>query len=94
MKISAKDVEHVALLGRLELSAEEKKKYTDQLNDILEYAEKLKELDTENVPPTAHALSINNVFREDIARPGLDVEKALQNAPSREGEFYKVPKIV
>ncbi len=94
MKISAKDVEHVALLGRLELSAEEKKKYTDQLNDILEYAEKLKELDTENVPPTAHALSINNVFREDIARPGLDLEKALQNAPARELNFYKVPKIV
>ncbi len=92
--ITKKDVEHVALLARLELSEAEKEKFTEQLNAILEYADALKKLDTTNVQPTAHPLPINNVFREDVARPGIPNEDALANAPEQEDGFFKVPKIV
>lgn len=92
--ISKQDVEHVALLGRLELSEEEKELYTQQLNKILDAARALQELDTDNVPPTAHVLPIQNVFREDRIGNHLDSEKALVNAPDRDENFFKVPKIV
>ncbi|GAV23910.1 Asp-tRNA(Asn)/Glu-tRNA(Gln) amidotransferase subunit GatC [Carboxydothermus pertinax] len=94
MTISIKDVEHVAMLARLELSEEEKEMYTKQLNDILKYAEQLQELDTENVKPTAHVLPIKNVFRDDTVHQHMDPEKALLNAPEREENFFKVPKII
>ncbi|AEG59578.1 Asp-tRNA(Asn)/Glu-tRNA(Gln) amidotransferase subunit GatC [Desulforamulus ruminis] len=92
--ISKQDVEHVALLGRLELTEEEKELYTQQLNKILDAAKALQELDTENVPPTAHVLSLQNVFREDRVGEHIDPEKALSNAPDRDENFFKVPKIV
>lgn len=92
--ITKQDVEHVALLGRLELSEAEKEKFTEQLNAILEYADALNRLDTKDIPPTAHPLPLNNVFREDVARPGLSNEAALANAPEGEDGFFKVPKIV
>ncbi|MFZ3171760.1 MAG: Asp-tRNA(Asn)/Glu-tRNA(Gln) amidotransferase subunit GatC [Carboxydocellales bacterium] len=94
MMITKKDVEHVALLARLELSELEKEKFTEQLNAILEYADALKKLDTTNVQPTAHPLPINNVFREDAARPGITNGEALSNASEQEDGFFKVPKIV
>lgn len=94
MMITKKDVEHVALLARLELSEVEKEKFTEQLNAILEYADALKKLDTTNVQPTAHPLPINNVFREDAARPSITNGEALSNAPEQEDGFFKVPKIV
>ncbi|CCO09250.1 Asp-tRNA(Asn)/Glu-tRNA(Gln) amidotransferase subunit GatC [Desulfotomaculum varum] len=92
--ISKQDVEHVALLARLELNEEEKELYTRQLNKILEAAKALQELATDNVPPTAHVLPLQNVFREDRVGPHIDPEKALANAPEREDCFFKVPKIV
>ena len=92
--ISKQDVEHVALLGRLELTEEEKELYTQQLNKILDAAKALQELDTENVPPTAHVLPLQNVFREDRVGEHTDPEKALSNAPDRDENFFKVPKIV
>jgi len=92
--ITIKDVEHVALLARLELSAEEKKLYADQLNAILTYVEMLNELDTEDVPPTAHVLPLQNVFREDKVGGNLPTEEVLANAPEREEQFFKVPKII
>lgn len=92
--ITKADVEHVALLARLELTEEEKELYTKQLSDILKYAQKLNELDTEGVPPTAHVLPLKNVFREDKPGKHLEVEKALANAPDREDNFFRVPKIV
>ncbi|MFZ5632580.1 MAG: Asp-tRNA(Asn)/Glu-tRNA(Gln) amidotransferase subunit GatC [Bacillota bacterium] len=88
------EVEHVALLGRLALSDEEKKMYAGQLSAILEYAKMLDELDTGNVPPTAHVLPLRNVFREDEVGEHLPLEKTLQNAPDRDGNFFKVPRIV
>ncbi len=92
--LTKKQVEHVALLARLELSDEEKEQYAIQLNAILEYAEALNKLDTENVPPTAHVLPLKNVFREDRVSDHLANEKAVANAPNREGNYFRVPKIL
>lgn len=92
--ITKADVEHVANLARLGLTEEEKEKYTEQLNSILEYAEMLKKLDTTNVQPTAHVLPIHNVFREDIVGKSVPNEVALSNSPAKEDGFFKVPKIV
>ena len=92
--ISKQDVDHVALLARLELTEEEKELYTQQLNKILNAAKALQEVDTDNIPPTAHVLPIQNVFREDRVGKSIDPEKALDIAPEREESFFKVPKIV
>lgn len=94
MVLTKKQVEHVALLARLELSAEEKEQYATQLSAILEYVEALNKLDTENVPPTAHVLPIKNVFREDLVCDHMANEKALQNAPDKEGNYFRVPRIL
>ncbi|WP_206812186.1 Asp-tRNA(Asn)/Glu-tRNA(Gln) amidotransferase subunit GatC [Paradesulfitobacterium ferrireducens] len=94
MKISRKDVEHVALLARLELTEEEIEAYTGQLDSILEYAAMLNRLDTDNVEPTAHAVPLHNVLRTDEVRRSIEREKALQNAPDSEDGFFRVPKIV
>lgn len=92
--ISKADVEHVALLARFELDEEEKDKYAAQLNDILEFAQKLNELDTDNIPPTTHVLPLKNVFREDETGEHMDREKALANAPEKEDGYFKVPSIL
>jgi len=92
--LTKEQVEHVALLARLELSDEEKEKYATQLSAILEYAEALNKVDTENVPPTAHVLPLKNVFREDRVCDHLANEKALANAPDREGNYFRVPRIL
>ncbi|MEG6521439.1 Asp-tRNA(Asn)/Glu-tRNA(Gln) amidotransferase subunit GatC [Desulfotomaculum sp. 1211_IL3151] len=92
--ISKKDVEHVALLARLALEEEEKELYTRQLNKILDAAKALQELNTDHVPPTAHVLPLQNVFREDKIGQHIDPKEALANAPDKEENFFKVPKIV
>jgi aspartyl-tRNA(Asn)/glutamyl-tRNA(Gln) amidotransferase subunit C len=94
MKISKQEVEHVAKLARLELTDQEKEKLTDQLSNILTYVEKLNELDTKGVEPTAHVLDINNVMRNDEPRESLTQERALANAPDKAAGHYKVPKII
>lgn len=94
MKISKKDVEHVAKLARLKLTWEEKEKFGKQLSEILEYVEKLNELDTEKVEPTSHVIPLQNVMREDRVKPSLPVEEVLGNAPAREGKYFKVPRII
>jgi aspartyl-tRNA(Asn)/glutamyl-tRNA(Gln) amidotransferase subunit C len=94
MEISVVDVEHVARLARLELSEEEKNLFAGQMGAILGYVEKLKELDTEGIQPTSHAVPMENAFREDEARPSIGIEKALANAPDRTGSFYRVPKVI
>lgn len=91
--LTKKQVEHVAMLARLELSEEEKEKYATQLSGILEYIEALNKLDTENVPPTAHVLPLKNVFREDRVSLHLSNDKALSNAPDKEGPCFRVPRI-
>ena len=82
------------MLSRLELTDSEVKEFSDQLSAILEYVEKMNQLDTDNVEPLAHCLPISNVFRQDIVKNSLGTEKALANAPQRDGEFFKVPKIL
>lgn len=94
MKISRQEVEHVALLARLELTALEIEEYTKQLNSILDYAAMLEKLDTSNVTPTAHAVPLYNVMREDLVKLSMNVEKVLANAPDAENGFFRVPKIV
>lgn len=94
MPISKADVEHVALLARLDLTDDEKETLTSQLGHILEHAGKIAELDTASVEPTAHAVPTVNVFRADEVGPELSVEEALSNAPEREGDAFGVPKIV
>ena len=94
MSITIKDVEHVANLARLDLSEDEKSKFAEQLNAILKYAEKLNELDTEDVPPTSHVLPIANVMREDEKRPSMPVEKVMANAPDEEDGMFRVPAVL
>jgi aspartyl-tRNA(Asn)/glutamyl-tRNA(Gln) amidotransferase subunit C len=92
MSLTKAEVEHVARLARLELSESEKEEFTGQLNEILDFVEKLNKLDTSNIEPTAHAIPVTNVFRPDQVVPSLDLELALANAPDRIGNFFKVPK--
>lgn len=92
--IGKSEVEHVALLGRLELTEEEKEIYTRQLNDILEHFKSLQELDTSNIEPTAHVLSLHNVFREDRTGRHLPAGKVLANCPDEDEGCFKVPRIV
>ncbi len=88
------EIDHVALLARLELKDEEKKLFSKQVGSIIEYVDQLNELDIDDVEPTAHVLPIKNVFREDELRDSLPREKALQNAPRESDGFYRVPKII
>lgn len=92
--ITKNDVDYVAALARLEFSEEEKSKLTNQLDSILEYIDKLNELDTTGIKPTSHAISMTNVFREDEVMPSLDREKILQNAPDADKGCFKVPNIL
>jgi len=94
MKITLKEVEHVAKLSRLELSPAEKEEYTETLNSILEYMEMLNRLDTSAVEPTAHVLPLKNVFRQDKLQETLAKELALANAPDEENGCFRVPRIV
>ncbi|MDA8429195.1 MAG: Asp-tRNA(Asn)/Glu-tRNA(Gln) amidotransferase subunit GatC [Geobacteraceae bacterium] len=94
MNISVADVEKVARLARLELSEEEKSLYAGQMAAILGYVEKLKELNTDGILPTSHAVPMENAFREDAVSPSIGIEKALANAPDRVESFYRVPKVI
>ena len=94
MAITRKEVEKVALLGRLLLSEAELDTMTSQMGDILNYMELLGELDTEQVEPMAHALDVANVFREDRVGASLDRSEALANAPKRDAECYLVPAVL
>ena len=93
-KIDQEQVRKVAKLSRLDLTEQEVQEFTGQLGAILEYVEKMNELDTGNVEPLAHCLPIHNVFRQDCVKDSLGTEKALANAPERDGAFFKVPKIL
>lgn len=92
--ITREDVEHVAELARLELTAAEKEQFIAQLNSILTYFEKLGELNTTDVEPTSHVIPMSNVFRDDDVRPSLDRDSVLQNAPQESHFFFKVPRII
>lgn len=91
--IEIKDVQHVAKLARLELTEEEEIRFSKQLGDILKYVEQMNEVDTTGVEPMSHAIHFSNVMREDVEKYEQTKEELMQNAPDREGDFFKVPKI-
>jgi len=93
MSLSRKDVEKIAGLARLELSEAEKRLYQEQLSAILAYAERLNELDLQDVPPTASAVPLTNVMREDEVRPSLVLEDTLFNAPEADQDQFKIQPV-
>ena len=93
-RIDAEQVRHIGNLARLKLSDDEVERFGEQLSSILTYVEKLNELDTSGVEPTAHALPVSNVFRNDEPGPTLSPSAALANAPARDGSFFVVPKVL
>jgi aspartyl-tRNA(Asn)/glutamyl-tRNA(Gln) amidotransferase subunit C len=94
MKISREEVEHVARLSRLALAPAEIDALTGQMDQLLGYVEKLNELDTEGIVPTAHAVPLENAFRADEVRASLGLELALKNAPQAEETCFLVPKVI
>jgi aspartyl-tRNA(Asn)/glutamyl-tRNA(Gln) amidotransferase subunit C len=93
-KISLEDVDHVARLARLELSAADKERMRRELDGILSYIDKLRALDTRDVEPTSHAVPVTNVMRDDVERPSLPQEDMLANAPDRHRDMFRVPRII
>ncbi|HDZ62601.1 MAG TPA: Asp-tRNA(Asn)/Glu-tRNA(Gln) amidotransferase subunit GatC [Nitrospirae bacterium] len=85
---------HIAMLARIELTEQESRLFSAQIDNIIGYIDKLNELDTAGVVPTAHVLPLNNVFRPDGIKASLPVDQALQNSPDRADNFYGVPKII
>lgn len=94
MALSRDDVRHVAKLARLEFSEEEEARMAEEMSQILEYVEKLNELDTSGVPPMSHVLEVKNVFRKDEIKSRIDQDQALEPAPEAEQGYFQVPKVV
>lgn len=94
MALTIKEVEHVALLGRLELTGDEKQKYTEQLSAILEYMEVLNRIPTDDVEPMAQVVPLFNVMRADVRKSSFPKEEILANAPEQEDGHFKVPRLV
>ena len=94
MSLSRDEVLHIARLARLGLDEADVAKFQGQLSQILEQFEALRAIDTDDVPPTAYALPLENVVREDAQRPSLPVDVALANAPQRTGNFFRVRRVL
>jgi aspartyl-tRNA(Asn)/glutamyl-tRNA(Gln) amidotransferase subunit C len=94
MPIDKDTVKYTAHLARIDLGDKELEKLSTQLHGILDFIDKLSKLDVKDVPPTSHILPINTVLRPDEPRVSLPVEKVLANAPSREANFFVVPKVI
>ncbi|MCL7454955.1 MAG: Asp-tRNA(Asn)/Glu-tRNA(Gln) amidotransferase subunit GatC [Anaerolineae bacterium] len=94
MRLSLEQVEHVAKLAQLALTGEEKALYAEQLSSILEYAQRLQQVDTDAIPPTASVLPLQNVMREDEVQPSLPHDAAMLNAPIQEDGYFGVPVVL
>ena len=94
MKLSLAQVEHVARLAQLTLSDQEKELFREQLSSILEYAQRLQQLDTSAIPPTATVLPLENVMRDDQVRPSLPLTDVLANASDTEDGHFRVPVVL
>ncbi|MCM8818248.1 MAG: Asp-tRNA(Asn)/Glu-tRNA(Gln) amidotransferase subunit GatC [Candidatus Omnitrophica bacterium] len=92
--IEKKDVEYLSQLIRIELKEDEKESLVKEIGKIIEYISKLNEINTENIEPTYHVIPIKNVFREDIPENYISREKMLKNAPDKDNNFFKVPRII
>src|SRR5437660_11002307 len=93
MPLSKEEVRHVAMLARLGLEPGDEEFYAEQLSGILGHIDRLQQLDTEAIAPTAQVVEVRNVMRDDEEQPCLTVEEALANAPARAGDFFLVPAI-
>lgn len=94
MILDSEQVRKVALLARLDLTAEEEAQFSTQLSSILEYFEQLSELDTENILPTTRAIEVSNVTRKDELEVSTSREDMLKEAPDQDGDFFRVPQII
>lgn len=94
MAIDKREVRHVAYLARISLSEEELSTFTRQLGGILNYVDKLDEVDTESVEPMEHTPQEENVLREDVVKPSMGTGKALEQAPQKAFDYFRVPKVV
>ncbi|MGD8369032.1 MAG: Asp-tRNA(Asn)/Glu-tRNA(Gln) amidotransferase subunit GatC [Desulfobacterales bacterium] len=94
MKISHDEVRYVADLARLDLDEAALEQFAGQVGEILEYIDKLNEVDTEGIDPTSHAIFLTNAFREDEPAGHLETDRALANAPEQEDGCFVVPKII
>ena len=94
MELTLKEVQNVAVLARLRLTPEEEKQFTEQLGKILQYMEKLGQLDTSQVEPFDHAAANANAFRDDIVSNTPNPDAILANTPAKEQTFFRVPKII
>lgn len=94
MKIKESDITKVAKLARLELSPEEKNEFSKQLSSIIEYVEKINELDTSSVTPADHIVDVSNVFRKDIVKDSIERAKLENIAPDFKEGYIVVPKII
>jgi aspartyl-tRNA(Asn)/glutamyl-tRNA(Gln) amidotransferase subunit C len=88
------NLDHLAHLARLELTADEKARFAAQLGDVINYISLLKEVEVSGVEATAHAYPLFNVLADDVVQPALSVEAALRNAPERRDNMIVVPKVV
>jgi aspartyl-tRNA(Asn)/glutamyl-tRNA(Gln) amidotransferase subunit C len=94
MAVSKDEVKYIASLSKLEFDESELEDFTKEFNQILNYIDKLNELDTENVEPLSHPIEKLNVFREDEHKKSVDRTEALKNAPDSNDEYFKVPKVI
>jgi aspartyl-tRNA(Asn)/glutamyl-tRNA(Gln) amidotransferase subunit C len=92
--LTPEEVRHVAMLARLGLTDTEVETMRAQLAQLLDYIAMLNEVDTSSVEPTAQVRAQSNVTRDDVARPSLDIEEALRNAPRKEEQFFRVPAVM
>ena len=94
MAIDRETVKYLAHLARIKLEEGELDRLSGQLKDILDFIDQLKKIDVSAIKPTSHILPISNVLREDTTHESLPLEKILQNAPLKEGNFFVVPKVI
>ena len=94
MKVTAKDVKHIANLSRLTVADSEMEKFLEQFNQILNYADILQKVDTTGIEPSPYVIPLNNVLREDVAVVGVSHEDALKNAPEVHNGGFKVPRVI
>ncbi|MGE4267774.1 MAG: Asp-tRNA(Asn)/Glu-tRNA(Gln) amidotransferase subunit GatC [Deferribacterales bacterium] len=92
--VSKQDVLHIATLARLKFDDEQAERFTNDMNNILGYIDKLNELNTDNIEPTSHALDVYTVTRPDRAETSLSNEDAIRNAPQSENGMFRVPKVI
>lgn len=94
MPLTREQVKHIATLARVGLSEDDIERFSHQLSEILDYFERLRQVDTEGVPPTAHTLPLHNVMRDDNPAPAFTADEMLANAPLREDDYFRVRAVL